>query len=81
MECTMMMDGMGMMLWMFFGVLFGLFVLVLLILGVVHLVRRMWGQGSQATEHRETALDILKKRYAKGEISKEEFERVKREIE
>jgi putative membrane protein len=29
---------------------------------------------------RETPLEILEKRYAKGEVSKEDFERMKREI-
>jgi len=29
---------------------------------------------------RETPLDILKKRYAKGELNKEDFDRMKREL-
>ena len=43
-----------------------------------HRSRRTWVPGRGFED--ETALDILKKRYAKGEIRQNEFERMKRDI-
>jgi putative membrane protein len=53
------------------------FFLVLLIVGIAYLVRNL-GSGKSLKE--DTALDILKKRYASGEISREEFEDMKKNI-
>lgn len=52
---------------------------ILLILGIVVLVR--WIIAGPGHTRGETALDILKKRYARGEIGKEEFEQKKRDLE
>ena len=37
-------------------------------------------ESERAHTHTESAIDILKKRYARGEISKEEFEAKKKDI-
>jgi putative membrane protein len=53
---------------------------ILLIAGIVLLAVWLFRQSGAKHTEQETALDILKKRYASGEIDKEEFERMKREL-
>lgn len=53
--------------------------LVLTIAATVVLIRLIVGQ-SRSSASGKSALDILKERYAKGEISKQEFEEKKRDI-
>jgi putative membrane protein len=47
--------------------------------GIVFLIRYLVIQ-SRAPQHEDHALSILKARYVKGEISKEEFEQKKKDI-
>lgn len=59
-----------------FGWLFMIGFWVLVILGVVFLVRTLLGGAGKG----ETPLDILRKRYARGEITREEFEKMKSDL-
>lgn len=78
----MMSDGMGMMLWGVFSFLLALVLIFILIVAIVAAVKWLWGpKAPMILRGGEGALDILKKRYARGEITKEEFERIKRDIE
>ena len=52
---------------------------VLVIIAIVYLVLYL-GRGSSRREPQETPLDILKKRYAKGEITKEKYDRMKDDL-
>lgn len=74
------MGGMGVMPG--YGMFFGMLLWILVIAGVVALV--VWAvqkSGKTGEAAQETALDILKKRYARGEIDKEEYEERKKAIQ
>jgi putative membrane protein len=62
----------------FFGLFLWLFVIAGIVLLVLWLNRRQPEKKNSNTN--ESALDILKKRYALGEISREEFEKMKKDI-
>jgi len=59
----------GGLMWLFWILVIGVIVFLL-----VNALKK------QDSEPRETPLDILNTRYARGEISKEEYERMKRDI-
>ena len=55
---------------------------ILVIFGILFLVRSFSGRVREGgVGGGETAMDILKKRYARGELTREEFERIKRDLE
>ncbi len=54
---------------------------VLLIVAIVMLIRYASGRDNSSNRRqKETALDILKKRYACGEIEREEFEQKRHDL-
>lgn len=63
--------------WMWFGGILMILFWVAVIVVVVWLVRRIGGQG---TARSSDALSIAQERYAKGEISHEEFEKIKKNL-
>ena len=56
-----------------------IFFWILIIAGVVFIIRWLI-EGKEASNLNESALDILKKRYARGEIDQDTFEQMKSDI-
>ena len=71
--------------WMWGGGMWFGWIFWLVIIGViVWLVMNQSGRNrnqNQVNPHQESHLDILKKRYARGEINKEQFEQMKKDLE
>lgn len=75
-----MMGGWGM---GWFGMIFMLLFWILVIVGLIFLIRwliQTTRKGADAHNGGSRALNILKERYARGEINKEEFEEKKRDL-
>ena len=62
------------------GMGWGWIIGLILLIAIIWIVVRMLKQNNQFQGNNKTPLDILKERYAKGEIDKQEFEERKKDL-
>jgi putative membrane protein len=65
--------------WMIFNLIFFLLIITGVVLLIIWLVRKTSASGS-AEIKKDSALEILKTRYARGEISKKEYDDMKKDL-
>jgi len=63
----------------YWGMGWGMWFIPLLVILVIYLLIKNNSQ-TKSEQGTETPMEILKKRYAKGEITKEQFEEMKKDI-
>ncbi|MCJ7472906.1 MAG: SHOCT domain-containing protein [Actinobacteria bacterium] len=66
--------------WIIFIFIFIAAIIIGIILLIIWLVKRASYSSEISSVKGGNALDILKERYAKGEITKEEYEKIKKDI-
>ncbi|HUG79156.1 MAG TPA: SHOCT domain-containing protein [Burkholderiales bacterium] len=67
--------------WGLFGMVHMVLWWLLIILGIVVLAKWLFGSSGSRTASEDRSLAILRERYARGEIDKQEFEARKRDLE
>jgi putative membrane protein len=73
-------SGLGGFAAMGFGFLFWLLIIGGIVALVIWAVRTSSGRSHGTAGHEPDALEIARRRYARGEISKEQFEQLKRDL-
>lgn len=67
-----------------FGMIIWLIILIAIIWLIVRLIQKNNGGGGESRQvpsQEESALDVLQKRYARGEITREEYQQMKQDLE
>ena len=65
---------------MILGFIFFILIIIGIILFIVWLVKRVTHSGTEQPRIGNKALEVLKERYAKGEITKDQYEDIKKDL-